>query len=147
MLLREELDSSVSSEQCASVEQRDLELRHQPVQNRFSGDCVALHMMVTVARLTDQRAASYHNGGTAFAKRLENLTAEDLASAARTAPDAGGMDEFLKEAAIPQTVKDALHAMRSASAAVAATDGHRRLCLSYAKCSKHAASAAPGRAG
>ena len=30
-----------------------------PVNNRFTGDWVALHMMATVCRLTDQRAAAY----------------------------------------------------------------------------------------
>ncbi|CAE7311896.1 unnamed protein product [Symbiodinium sp. CCMP2592] len=86
----------------------------QPAQNRFSGDWTALHMMATVSRLTDQRAAAYNflkNGGMAFAKKLRELSAEDLASAARAAPQAGGTDQFFKEAAVPQTVKDALHAM------------------------------------
>ena len=87
--------------------------------------------MATVSRLTDQRAASYNflkNGGMAFAKKLEKLSAEDLASAARVAPEAGGTDQLFKEAAVPQTVKDALYAMNSASATVLGTDGHRRLC-------------------
>ncbi|CAE7839256.1 unnamed protein product, partial [Symbiodinium sp. CCMP2592] len=103
----------------------------QPAQNRFSGDWTALHMMATVSRLTDQRAAAYNflkNGGMAFAKKLRELSAEDLASAARAAPQAGGTDQFFKEAAVPQTVKDALHAMNAASATVLGTDGHRRLC-------------------
>ena len=37
-----------------------------PVKNRFTGDWVALHMMSTICRLTDQRNASYNflkNGG------------------------------------------------------------------------------------
>ncbi|CAJ1335646.1 unnamed protein product, partial [Effrenium voratum] len=135
LLLREELVYFLTGEQRATAEQE--QEATQPgmgsrlVQNRFSGDWVALRMMATVARLTDQRAASYNflkNGGMAFAKRLEKLTAEDLASAARAAPDAGGLDHFLKEAAVPQTVKDALHAMHSASATVVGTDGHRQLC-------------------
>ena len=49
----------------------------------------------------------------AFAKKLERLSAEDLASAARVAPEAGGTDQFFKEAAVPQTVKDVLHTMSS----------------------------------
>ncbi|CAE7197789.1 tkt [Symbiodinium sp. CCMP2592] len=106
-------------------------LGSQPTQNRFSGDWTALHMMATVSRLTDQRAAAYNflkNNGMAFAKKLRELSAEDLASAARAAPQAGGTDQFFKEAAVPQTVKDALHAMNAASATVLGTDGHRRLC-------------------
>ena len=103
-----------------------------PVQNRFSGDWVALHMMATVSRLTDQRAAAYNflkNGGMAFAKNISQLSAEDLATAARTAHAAGGtMEQLLSNAAIPQSVKDALQAMRGASATVIGTDGHRRYC-------------------
>ena len=46
------------------------------VSNRFSGDWIALHMMSTVCRLTDQRNTSYQflrNGGMAFAKTLSAL--------------------------------------------------------------------------
>ena len=67
------------------------------------------------------------------------------------------MEEFLKETAVPRTVKDALYALNSASATVVGTDGHRRLCrhegvaymeafgpplISSRKCSRYSASAA-----
>ncbi|CAE7526468.1 unnamed protein product, partial [Symbiodinium sp. CCMP2456] len=52
------------------------------------------------------------------------LKAEDLARAARVAPDTGGTDQFFKQVAVPQSVKDALHVINMDSA----TDGHRRLC-------------------
>ena len=103
----------------------------QLTQNRFSGDWTALHMMATVSRLIDQRAVAYNflrNGGMAFAKKLERLSAEDLASAARVAPEAGGTDQFFKEAAVPQTVKDVLHTMSSASVTVVGTDGRVLSC-------------------
>ena len=123
--------AAVDGEEDGRGEAARLGVGSQPVCNRFSGDWAALHMLATVCRLTDQRAASYHflkNGGMAFAKKLEKLSAADLASAARVAPGAGGMEEFLKETAAPQTVKDALYALNSASATVVGTDGHRRLC-------------------
>ena len=123
--------AAVDGEEDGRGEAARLGVGSQPVCNRFSGDWAALHMLATVCRLTDQRAASYHflkNGGMAFAKKLEKLSAADLASAARVAPGAGGMEEFLKETAVPQTVKDALYALNSASATVVGTDGHRRLC-------------------
>ncbi|CAE7029048.1 unnamed protein product [Symbiodinium natans] len=131
LLLREELDYAVDGEQGDSQEAGRHGMGSGRVWNRFSGDWTALHMMATVARLTDQRAAAYNflkNGGMAFAKKLEKLSAEDLANAAHVAPEAGGVEQFFKEAAVPQTVKDALHAMNSASATVVGTDGHRRQC-------------------
>lgn len=134
LLLREELayvvDGEPNDEAEEAQEGRPV-VGSQSVQNRFSGDWTALHMMATVSRLTDQRAASYNflkNGGMAFAKKLGELKAEDLARAARVAPDTGGTDQFFKQAAVPQSVKDALHAMNAASATVLGTDGHRRLC-------------------
>ena len=51
-----------------------------PVKNRFTGDWVALRMMSTICRLTDQRNASYNflkNGGMAFAQNLKELRASD----------------------------------------------------------------------
>ena len=123
--------AAVDGEEDGRGEAARLGVGSQLVCNRFSGDWAALHMLATVCRLTDQRAASYHflkNGGMAFAKKLEKLSAADLASAARVAPGAGGMEEFLKEPAVPRTVKDALYALNSASATVVGTDGHRRLC-------------------
>ncbi|CAE7026696.1 unnamed protein product [Symbiodinium sp. CCMP2592] len=115
LLLREELayvvDGEANDEAEEAQDGRPV-LGSQSVQNRFSGDWTALHMMATVSRLTDQRAASYNflkNGGMAFAKKLGELRAEDLARAARS-------------------VKDALQAVNAASATVLGTDGHRRLC-------------------
>ena len=69
------------------------------VNNRFSGDWIALHMISTVCRLTDQRNASYQflrNGGMAFAKTLSALKAEHLASAARMVDSSSGdsMQQF-----------------------------------------------------
>ena len=115
--------AAVDGEEDGRGEAARLGVGSQLVCNRFSGDWAALHMLATVCRLTDQRAASYHflkNGGMAFAKKLEKLSAADLASAARVAPGAGGMEEFLKEPAVPRTVKDALYALNSASATVVA---------------------------
>jgi len=80
LLLREELEYSMDDHY------------KSPVRNRFTGDWVALHMMATVCRLTDQRAASYSflkNGGMAFAKTIAGLTAEKLAQAARVSKDTG----------------------------------------------------------
>ena len=97
LLLREELTEyavpavadtssvSVSREPAWRGEEQVVDYK-TPAHNRFSGDWVALHMFATVARLTEQRAASYNflrNGGMAFAKSIEKLTAEDLAMAAR----------------------------------------------------------------
>ena len=103
------------------------------MSNRFSGDWIALHMMSTVCRLTDQRNASYQflrNGGMAFAKTLSALKADDLASAARVVDPSSGdsMQQLLQNTSVPKTVKDALQAMQSASATVLGTDGHRRQC-------------------
>ena len=104
-----------------------------PVQNRFSGDCVALHMISTICRLTDQRHAAYNflkNGGMAFAKSIQQLRKEDLAQAARVvdSPTGDALQQLLKNDAVPQTVKDAIQAMHGASATVLGTDGHRRHC-------------------
>lgn len=103
------------------------------MSNRFSGDWIALHMMSTVCRLTDQRNASYQflrNGGMAFAKTLSALKADDLASAARVVDPSSGdsVQQLLQNTSVPKTVKDALQAMQSASATVLGTDGHRRQC-------------------
>lgn len=103
------------------------------VNNRFSGDWIALHMISTVCRLTDQRNASYQflrNGGMAFAKTLSALKAEDLASAARMVDGSSGdsLQQLLQHTSVPKTVKDALQAMQGASATVLGTDGHRRQC-------------------
>ena len=95
--------AAVDGEEDGRGEAARLGVGSELVCNRFSGDWAALHMLATVCRLTDQRAASYHflkNGGMAFAKKLEKLSAADLASAARVAPGAGGMEEFLKEPAV-----------------------------------------------
>ncbi|CAJ1441410.1 unnamed protein product [Effrenium voratum] len=84
-----------------------------------------------VTRLTEQRAASYNflrNGGMAFAKSIEKLTAEDLAMAARNMSGSGGIEQFVKQSTAPQSVKDALLAMHCATATVVGSDGHRRLC-------------------
>ena len=78
----QELQYAVDSDEVTSV-----------VNNRFSGDWIALHMMSTVCRLTDQRNASYQflrNGGMAFAKTLSALKADDLASAARVVDPSSG---------------------------------------------------------
>ena len=87
-----------------------------PVNNRFTRDWVAFHMMSTICRLTDQRNASYNflkNGGMAFAQNLKELRASDLALAARVVEPMWG---------------DSLEAMQAASANVLGTDGHRRHC-------------------
>ena len=103
-----------------------------PVNNRFTGDWVALHMMATVCRLTDQRAASYSflkNGGMAFAKTIAGLSAEKLAQAARVTKDTGGtLEQMLHNKSVPKEVKDAVQAMHGASSTVLGTDGHRRYC-------------------
>ena len=94
---------------------------------------IALHMISTVCRLTDQRNASYQflrNGGMAFAKTLSALKAEHLASAARMVDSSSGdsMQQLLQHTSVPKTVKDALQALQGASATVLGTDGHRRQC-------------------
>ena len=103
-----------------------------PVNNRFTGDWVALHMIATVCRLTDQRAASYSflkNGGMAFAKTIAGLSAEKLAQAARVTKDTGGtLEQMLHNKSVPKEVKDAVQAMHGASSTVLGTDGHRRYC-------------------
>ena len=104
-----------------------------PVKNRFTGDWVALHMMSTICRLTDQRNASYNflkNGGMAFAKNLQELRASDLALAARVVEPTWGdsLQQVLKNDAVPRKVKACFEAMRAASANVVGTDGHRRHC-------------------
>ena len=103
------------------------------VNNRFSGDWIALHMMSTVCRLTDQRNASYNflrNGGMAFAKTLMSLKSEDLQRAARLVDTSSGssIQQLLQKSDVPSNVKDSLQAMQNASANVLGTDGHRRLC-------------------
>ena len=104
-----------------------------PVSNRFSGDWVALHMISTICRLTDQRHASYQflkNGGMQFAKTLTTLKASDLAAAARVVDPSSGnaIQQLMQNASVPKNIKDALQAMQGASAAVLGTDGHRRQC-------------------
>ena len=104
LLLREELEYSLSDD-----------VHESPVQNRFSGDWVALHMIAAVSRLTDQHAATYNflkNGGMVFAKTLRGLSAEKLAQAARVSKDAGSsLQQLHTTPGIPREVKDALHAM------------------------------------
>ena len=121
LLLREELEYSLSDD-----------VHESPVQNRFSGDWVALHMIATVSRLTDQHAATYNflkNGGMVFAKTLRGLSAEKLAQAARVSKDAGAsLQQLHTTPGIPREVKDALRAMNGASSAVLGTDGHRQFC-------------------
>ena len=104
-----------------------------PVKNRFTGDWVALHMMSTICRLTDQRNASYNflkNGGMAFAQNLKELRASDLALAARVVEPTWGdsLQQVLKNDAVPRKVKACFEAMQAASANVVGTDGHRRHC-------------------
>lgn len=121
LLLREELEYNIGDEEYQSF-----------VSNRFSSDWVALHMMATVCRLTDQRAASYRfltNGGMSFAKTLAGLTAEKLAYAARVSKDSGAsLQQIGNNTAIPKEVKDTMLAMNGASSAVLGTDGHRQFC-------------------
>ena len=104
-----------------------------PVKNRFTGDWVALHMMSTICRLTDQRNASYNflkNGGMAFAKNLQELRASDLALAVRVVEPTWGdsLQQVLKNDAVPRKVKACFEAMQAASTNVVGTDGHRRHC-------------------
>ena len=122
LLLRDELEYNVSSS----------DVYERPVQNRFSGDWVALHMIATVSRLTDQHAAAYgflKNGGMAFAKSLQKLSPEMLAEAARVSKDSGAsVQQLNKTPGIAREVKDAFLAMTGASSAVLGTDGHRQFC-------------------
>ena len=120
--MREELQYSVKGDEPVMT-----------VNNRFSGDWIALHMMSTVCRLTDQKNASYNflrNGGMAFAKTLTTLKAEDLARAARLVDTSSGnsIQQLLQKSDVPSNVKGALQAMQNASSNVLGTDGHRRLC-------------------
>ena len=121
LLLREELEYNMGEEHYSS-----------PVGNRFSSDWVALHMMATVCRLTDQRAASYRfltNGGMRFAKTLAGLTPDQLAQAARVSKESGAsLQQIANNTGIPKEVKDAMMAMNGASSAVLGTDGHRQFC-------------------
>ena len=80
----------------------------------------------------DQRAAGYHflkNGGMGYAKKLEKLTAEDLAAAAaaRILPENAGL-KSLNDNTVPGVVRDAITATRKASMTVVGTDGRRELC-------------------
>ena len=87
--------------------------------------------MATVSRLTDQRAAGFHfseERGMGQSKKLEKLTAEDLAAAARNLPDAAGLEYSIHDDAVPQSVRDILHATHNASATAGGTNSHRELC-------------------
>ena len=64
MLLREKMEYTLPDEP---------EEFKAPLQNRIAVDWVALHLISTVNRLTDQRASAYHflkNGGMAFANKV-----------------------------------------------------------------------------
>jgi hypothetical protein len=95
MLLREEMEYTLPGEQ---------EEYKAPVQNRVAIDWVALHLMATVSRLTDQRASAYHflkNGGMAFAQKIQALTAENLAQAARQFGSKTGLQGLLQSQDVP----------------------------------------------
>ena len=122
MLLREEMEYTMPGEP---------EEFKAPLQNRIAVDWVALHLMATVCRLTDQRASAYHflkNGGMAFANRVKALTSEALAQAARSFGSKLGLQALLQSQDVLAVIKDALNAMQMAMAHVIGTDGHRRLC-------------------
>ena len=122
MLLREEMEYTLPEEP---------EEFKAPLQNRIAVDWVALHLISTVNRLTDQRASAYHflkNGGMAFASKVGALTSETLAQAARSVGGKQGLQSLLQSQDVPAVIKDALNAMQMAMAHVIGTDGHRRLC-------------------
>ena len=122
MLLREEMEYTLPDEP---------EEFKAPLQNRIAVDWVALHLISTVNRLTDQRASAYHflkNGGMAFANKVRMLTSETLAQAARSFGGKQGLQSLLQSQDVPAVIKDALNAMQMAMAHVIGTDGHRRLC-------------------
>ena len=122
MLLREEMEYTLPDEP---------EEFKAPLQNRIAVDWVALHLISTVNRLTDQRASAYHflkNGGMAFANKVRMLTSETLAQAARSFGGKQGLQSLLQSQDVPAVIKDALNAMQMAMTHVIGTDGHRRLC-------------------
>ena len=57
----------------------------------------------------------------------EDLSAENLAYAARLTGGDGGLQGIMQSKKVPQIIRDALNVMQVATADVIGTDGHRRL--------------------
>ena len=99
--------------------------------NRFADDWVTLHLMSTLYQLSENSKSTYaflKNGGMTWARKVKDLSAETLASAARLTGGDGGLQGIMQSKKVPQIIRDALNAMQVATADVVGTDGHRRLC-------------------
>jgi len=102
--------------------------------NRFSADWMSIHLFATLYQLSETRRATFAfltNGGFAMARRVADLKAEELVTAARAASrtcGGGGLQSIMQQKDTPKIVRDGLNAMQMATADVIGTDGHRRLC-------------------
>ena len=99
--------------------------------NRFRSDWVSLHLFESMRVLSAQQEsfkAYVQNGGMKFAKTMCQLTAEQIAAAARGARPGDGIQAIAQNKHTSSLVRDALNIVQMATAHVVGTDGHRRLC-------------------
>ena len=128
LLLREELVYSLPTDMeefTGLVSENGMEL------NRFAGDWVTHHMMSSLRVLASHQESAHaflKNGGIAWAKKVQHLTPELMAQAARVGRAGEDIKAIAQNRQVPQLVRDALNMMQLATAHVLGTDGHRRLC-------------------
>ena len=73
--------------------------------NRFSADWMSIHLFATLYQLSETRRATFaflKNGGFAMARRVGDLKAEDLVTAARAAQHTcggGGLQSIISKKA------------------------------------------------
>ena len=128
LCLREEMEYTIDSDE---VPYRVRETEVDVDVNRFASDWLAIHMFATLHYLAERHASAFaflKNGGMKWAARVQQLTPEALAAAARQSGGEGGIHGIASNKNVSRTVRDALNAMQMASADVVGTDGHRRLC-------------------
>lgn len=64
----------------------------------------------------------------AGARRAKEVSAENLAGAAKITGGDAGLQVILQNKKVPNIIRNALNAMQVPTADVIGTDGHRRLC-------------------
>ncbi|CAK0842650.1 unnamed protein product [Prorocentrum cordatum] len=102
-----------------------------PEVNRFAADWVSLHMFATLQFLTKRHQSAFDflkKGSMKWAEKVQHLTTDALAAAARVHAGGGGVAALASNANVPNVVRDALNIMQMAVADVVGTDGHRRRC-------------------
>ncbi|CAK0887182.1 unnamed protein product [Prorocentrum cordatum] len=129
LCMREEMEYTLDTDEEKPYRVREND--DDPEVNRFAADWVSLHMFATLHFLTERHQSAFaflKNGGMKWAEKVQHLTPDALAAAARAHAGGGGVAALASNANVPNVVRDALNIMQMAVADVVGTDGHRRLC-------------------